>query len=273
MGTIVIRDPEYCAQFIGPHPSGQYGILRLSYGGTGVSIAQTGTTSNVTPEAVRDVLEELQNTLPLGIIGDYEILVTGRQLLAGDDPLAGYAEGVRAAGGWIALAGRIASDLRDVLAHEIAHELEHRFSDSDLEEFWRIVGQAPGGLTPWERSWKERLAEYLSAAIWGTPINRAILEYNDPDPTEETLARIREWALARLGGGARARVTIGEQPILELTIGSTTAVVNGREVQADVAPIIVNGRTLVPLRLIAEALGRRVDWEPKDGAAQKVYVY
>lgn len=273
MRTIVIRDPAYCAQFIHPHPNGAHGLFRLSYGGTGVSIAQTGTAPNVTPEAVRDVLEELQNTLPLGIIGDYEILVTGRQLLGGDDPVSGYAEGIRSAGGWIALSGRISSDLYDLLAHEIAHELEHCFSDADLDEFWRIVGQERGGLAPWEKSWKERFAEYLSAALWGTPINRAILEYNDPDPDEATLARIREWALARLGGGARARVTIGEQPILELTIGSTTAIVNGREVQADVAPIIVNGRTLVPLRLIAEALGRRVDWEPKDGATQKAYVY
>lgn len=273
MRTIVIRDPAYCAQFIHPHPNGAYGLFRLAYMGTGVPIAETGVPPNVTPELVRETLERLQEVLPLGVIGDYEILVTGRQLLAADDPVAGYAEGIRSAGGWIALSGRISSDLYDLLAHEIAHELEHCFSDSQLEEFWRIVGQARGDLVPWERSWKERFAEYLSAAIWGTPISRAILEWNDPDPDEETLARIREWALAHLGRSAQARVTIGEQPRIVLTIGSTTAIVDGREVELDVPPQIVNGRTLVPLRFVAEALGCRVDWEPKDGATERVLIY
>ncbi|MBY6277694.1 copper amine oxidase N-terminal domain-containing protein [Symbiobacterium thermophilum] len=272
MGTIVIRDPEYCAQFIRPHPSGAHGLFRLSYGGIGVSIAQTGMAPNVTPEAVRDVLEELQNTLPLGIIGDYEILVTGRQLLAADDPVAGYAEGIRSTG-WIALSGRVSSDLYDLLAHEIAHELEHAFSASQLDEFWRIVGQEKGDLVPWERSWKERFAEYLSAAIWGTPINRAILEWNDPAPDEETLRRIREWALAIIGHGPRARVTIGEEPYIVLHIGSPVAFVDGRQVDLDVPPQIVDGRTLVPLRFVAEAFGRRVDWEPKPGPVRRVLIY
>lgn len=273
MGTIVIRDPEYCAQCIHPHPNGHHGMFRLSYNGTGVPIAQTGATPTITPDMVRDTLERLQEVLPLGVLGDYEILVTGRQLLGGDDPVSGYAEGIRSAGGWIALSGRISSDLYDLLAHEIAHELEHCFSDADLDEFWRIVGQEKGDLVPWERSWKERFAEYLSAAIWGTPINRAILEWNDPDPTEETLARIRAWALPILGRGARARIAIGEEPFIVLEIGSTRAVVNGQEVTLDVPAQIIDGRTMVPLRFVADALNRRVDYEPKPGPVRRVLIY
>lgn len=272
MRTIVIRDPAYCAQFIHPHPNGAYGLFRLAYMGTGVPIAETGVPPNVTPELVRETLERLQEVLPLGVIGDYEILVTGRQLLAADDPVAGYAEGIRSTG-WIALSGRVSSDLYDLLAHEIAHELEHCFSASQLEEFWRIVGQEKGDLVPWERSWKERFAEYLSAAIWGTPINRAILEWNDPDPTEETLARIREWALPILGRGARARITIGEEPYIVLHIGSPVAFVDGRQVTLDVPPQIIDGRAMVPLRFVAESLGRRVDYEPKPGPVERVLIY
>lgn len=37
--------------------------------------------------------------------------------------------------------------------------------------------------------------------------------------------------------------------------------VNGREIQVDVPPQLVNGRTMVPIRWVAEALGARVDWD------------
>ncbi|MEW5898151.1 MAG: copper amine oxidase N-terminal domain-containing protein, partial [Bacillota bacterium] len=38
---------------------------------------------------------------------------------------------------------------------------------------------------------------------------------------------------------------------------------DGRELTFDVSPLIENGRTLVPLRGIAEALGAAVNWEEK----------
>lgn len=38
-------------------------------------------------------------------------------------------------------------------------------------------------------------------------------------------------------------------------------IVNGREIKPDVAPQLVNGRTMVPVRWLAEALGAQVDWE------------
>jgi len=46
-----------------------------------------------------------------------------------------------------------------------------------------------------------------------------------------------------------------------LTIGSTTAWVNGPPVQLAVPPVIVEGRTMVPLRFVAEALGAEVAWQ------------
>jgi hypothetical protein len=47
--------------------------------------------------------------------------------------------------------------------------------------------------------------------------------------------------------------------------GEGSAVVNGRTVKMDAAPEIKDGRTLLPLRFIAENLGYKVSWEP--GAA------
>lgn len=50
---------------------------------------------------------------------------------------------------------------------------------------------------------------------------------------------------------------------IKLTIGSKTASVNGKASTLDVAPFIVSGRTLVPLRFIGDAMGAKIDWEPK----------
>lgn len=47
-----------------------------------------------------------------------------------------------------------------------------------------------------------------------------------------------------------------------LTIGSTTSWVDGRETKLDVAPQIIEGRTLVPLRFISTAMGAEVGWDP-----------
>jgi hypothetical protein len=47
---------------------------------------------------------------------------------------------------------------------------------------------------------------------------------------------------------------------ISLTIGSTTAVVNGQSQTLDVAPFLVGSRTLVPLRFISQALGASVDY-------------
>ncbi len=45
-----------------------------------------------------------------------------------------------------------------------------------------------------------------------------------------------------------------------LQVGNPTAIVDGEVVTLDVAPVIVNGRTFVPLRFVAEAFGATVDW-------------
>jgi len=41
-------------------------------------------------------------------------------------------------------------------------------------------------------------------------------------------------------------------------------IVNGREISPDVAPQLADGRTLVPIRWVAEALGADVQWDAKN---------
>lgn len=40
--------------------------------------------------------------------------------------------------------------------------------------------------------------------------------------------------------------------------------IDGQEIKSDVAPQIVNGRTMLPLRAMAEALGKTVEWDEAD---------
>ena len=52
---------------------------------------------------------------------------------------------------------------------------------------------------------------------------------------------------------------LGDKTVI-LTIGSNKVTVNGQEKLLDVAPKIVNSRTLVPLRVVVESFNADVDW-------------
>ena len=58
--------------------------------------------------------------------------------------------------------------------------------------------------------------------------------------------------------------------ILETTVGSRLININGTTVRMDVPTMILDGRTLVPIRFISEAFDCEVDW---DENRQIVYIY
>lgn len=57
--------------------------------------------------------------------------------------------------------------------------------------------------------------------------------------------------------------------VIELTIGSTIAKVNGQEKELDVPAQLIGSRTVVPLRFVSEESGAKVDW---DGETSTVYI-
>jgi hypothetical protein len=96
--------------------------------------------------------------------------------------------------------------------------------------------------------------------------------------TEPTLFRSRTFLPIRavveaLGGtvswnavSRSAELHLGKQVVV-LTIGQSVAVVNQARTPIDaqdslVVPMIAQGRTLLPVRFVAESLGCRVDWNP-----------
>jgi len=50
-------------------------------------------------------------------------------------------------------------------------------------------------------------------------------------------------------------------------IGTNEITVNGETTTFDVASMVVESRTLVPVRMLAEAIGADVEWEPSTRTA------
>lgn len=108
-------------------------------------------------------------------------------------------------------------------------------------------------------------------------VDGAVVEFTEQDPVivnDRTLVPMRaifekmgaevEWIdTTRTVNAKRGTTTIS------LTIDSTTAYKKGQPVKLDVAPTIMNGRTMVPLRFISEALGADVEWV---GYIQGIYI-
>lgn len=62
---------------------------------------------------------------------------------------------------------------------------------------------------------------------------------------------------------------IPEKIFVKLQINHQKALVNGKEIQLDAPPVIINNRTFVPLRFISEAFGATVDW---NSATREIHV-
>lgn len=59
------------------------------------------------------------------------------------------------------------------------------------------------------------------------------------------------------------------QTVIRLTVGSTTAYLNGEAQQLDTAPTVINDRTMLPIRFVIESFGFHVNW---DGISSTVII-
>ncbi|AKL93670.1 copper amine oxidase domain containing protein [Clostridium aceticum] len=67
---------------------------------------------------------------------------------------------------------------------------------------------------------------------------------------------------------AETRTVVGsthdEELVIMITLDSKTAYINGEEVELQAPATAINGRTMVPVRFIAEATGATVDWDAEE---------
>ncbi|OXM85032.1 copper amine oxidase N-terminal domain-containing protein [Paenibacillus rigui] len=67
----------------------------------------------------------------------------------------------------------------------------------------------------------------------------------------------------------RMAVTVSsEEGTTECTIGSTTAYVDGEAGEIEASPVLILGRTYVPLRFVGEAIGLQIQWNEATGTIE-----
>ena len=155
----------------------------------------------------------------------------------------------------------------------------------DTTYYWRVASVNAGGFSPWSPVFsfttrKPRVTLTLTLQLGSKKMlvsgsdgtnNTATL---DAAPVlgagNRTLVPVR--AVAEAMGGTvgwdpvtrTASVTVGSNT-LELTLGKNTALFNGTATQIDtdpkVLPMIINGRTMLPLRFVVESLGAEVFYD------------
>ena len=83
--------------------------------------------------------------------------------------------------------------------------------------------------------------------------------------------KIRLEAIDKAGNKATKEITVKytKRIVLKLQIGNKNMYVNDEQVEIDVSPTIVEGRTYLPIRWVAEPLGAEVGW---DGNERKVTI-
>lgn len=111
----------------------------------------------------------------------------------------------------------------------------------------------------------------ISVMLNGSAIEFDVVPQIMNNRTMVPLRAIFEALGAEVGwDGATRTVTSNKNGAeISLAIGSDVMYVNGSAVTLDQCAVIVDGRTLVPVRAISEAYGVKVDW---DGDTQTVYL-
>lgn len=62
--------------------------------------------------------------------------------------------------------------------------------------------------------------------------------------------------------GSNQRVILKQDDnIVQLTIGSKTMVINGTPWEMDVSPALIESKTMIPIRFVAEVFGKNVNWD------------
>lgn len=268
MGVIRIYPANQLHEWYRDVPGNTYGVQRFSYSGTGVFILDEFNGATLDPYEVKRAVDAMQDVVPLGAIGDYEVLLLDRQMCATDNPPIGRYDGIQLQAG-IILSGKIGQSVLNLISHEVTHKLaEVLITRTEEDEFFALIGEKRGD--PFHAWWserpQERLAEVLSYALWNQEMAAGM-----PVITDVVKERVRLWALAQFSGHPKATVIVDGEPDIVLTLGSRTMMVRGEPVEMDVAPFAKDNRTWLPLRWVAEALGKRVEWSEDKPNEVRIY--
>lgn len=95
----------------------------------------------------------------------------------------------------------------------------------------------------------------VDVAVWVDVMDQ--LQGGTPGAGEQKARLVFDWSQAKMTQAADSRKT----PEAKGDKKAITILVNGKEVKTDSPAFIKDGRTMVPVRFISEALGLKVDWD------------
>lgn len=95
----------------------------------------------------------------------------------------------------------------------------------------------------------------VDVAVWVDVMDQ--LQGGTPGAGEQKARLVFDWSQAKMTQAAESKKT----PEAKGDKKAITILVNGKEVKTDSPAFIKDGRTMVPVRFISEALGLKVDWD------------
>lgn len=95
----------------------------------------------------------------------------------------------------------------------------------------------------------------VDVAVWVDVMDQ--LQGGTPGAGEQKARLVFDWSQAKMTQAAESKKT----PEAKGDKKTITILVNGKEVKTDSPAFIKDGRTMVPVRFISEALGLKVDWD------------
>lgn len=230
MGTIYVHGPQSMRQtaLVNEWRNGIYRIAYMGEGEYGVPI-----TKHVDPYHVAEVIERMQQYVPLGALGDYHVFCSDLQL---GSPFNGswggnaLYDGERF-NGWLVLSGVLTRPAWDIVTHEVAHEIDKTLlSETDRDTIHGIIGipKLPNvSPTPWAERSQEVIAEYLTLVLFAQPLHEDMWR-RWGYPSYQVGENMTAWARQRFTGMPKAMVEV-DPDMLEVSVteGSNTATVNG----------------------------------------------
>ena len=128
-----------------------------------------------------------------------------------------------------------------------------------------FTGHAGTFIYDYKKHW-EFLDSKISVFLNGKEVSFSVMPEITQGRTMVPMRELFEMLGATVEWDAETQSVKGKRggDSVTLRIGSDSATVRGKQVTIDAAPYIKNGRTMIPLRLVSEALGLNVGWSGAD---------
>ena len=140
----------------------------------------------------------------------------------------------------------------------------HEFDTITPARYIRMIGYGNSAGNTWNSV--TEFGAYISNEITATLNGKKISFDTHPKIVNDRVMVPMRAVFEAFGAGVswdsptKTVYAVSGSTIMKLPVGSTSAVVGDKTLSLDVAPVLEEGRVLVPIRFVAESLGANVEW-------------